>query len=85
MLLTKEVEVAITSVNVSHYRNKGYNIPTKHSEKSHKEVVDIGAKILVKVEDLPTKSHIKIQYQCDICKEIFTITYADWTQRKAKR
>ena len=82
MLLTKEVEVAITSVNVSHYRNKGYDIPTTHSEKSHKEVVDIGAKILVKVEDLPIKSHIKIQYQCDICKEIFTITYADWTQRK---
>lgn len=82
MLLTHEVEIPIYSQNVNHYKNKGYNIPMKYSDKMGYEIIDRGVPILVKVEDLPKTSHVQIQYQCDVCGEIFTTSWCDWNRRK---
>lgn len=86
MILTKEVLVKVTSCNVKHYINLGYNIPmreaTKHTKRVNKVdyVYDLPTKIIVKVDDLPKKSNIHIDVLCDCCKEtINTISYATHT------
>lgn len=84
MLLTKEVEVSVGARNLAYYKEKGYDIPMCYSEKSCKFVVDFSKKITVKIEDLPPSSHIKIQYKCDNCGEVFTTEYATWNQSKYK-
>lgn len=55
MIISKEVEVNISSKNINIYKNKGY------------ENVLLNEKLIVKVEDVPLGSHVKIQVKCDIC------------------
>lgn len=80
MLLTQEIEIYVTPRTVAHYKEKGYIIPTKISEKSKKEVIDSKHPITVKIQDLPENSHAKIKYQCDSCKRTYTTVYADWNK-----
>lgn len=54
MLLTKEIEIRVTSHTIKHYRNLGYEC-------------NFGDIIIVKVEDLPPKSHAIVDVQCDYC------------------
>lgn len=62
-ILTKEVEVKLWGNNIKHYHNLGYNGKR-------------GDIIIVKVEDLPRNSHIKVDVLCDICmKKSNTIPY----------
>lgn len=82
MLLTKQIEVYITPRNINHYKEKGYAIPMKYSEKSGKEIIDSNIPILVMIEDLSRGSHARIECQCDNCHEIQTFRYADWCRRK---
>lgn len=84
LLLTKTVEINITSRTVNHFKEKGYLIPTKYSEKSKKEVFDFESAILVNVRDLPSSSHIKIKYKCDNCEKEFLTEYCAWNQTKYK-
>lgn len=72
-LVTKEVEVNITSRNVNYYEEKGYYIPKvlHHG----KYVVSGETKIIVKIEDLRKTSKVPIVYRCDCCNEEYTITY----------
>lgn len=84
MLLTKTVEINITPRTVNHFKEKGYLIPVKYSEKSKKEVFDFESTILVNVLDLPSSSHTKIKYKCDNCGEEFITEYCAWNQTKYK-
>ena len=56
----------------------------KYSEKSHKMVINSDIPIVVKIGDISKNSHIKIQYQCDNCGEIFTTTWCIWNRKKYK-
>lgn len=84
MLLTKMVDINITPRTVAHYKNKGYLIPMKYSEKSKKEVLDSNVYISVNVLDLPKSSHVKIKYRCDNCGKDFETEYCGWNQSKYK-
>lgn len=63
MLLTEEVEVALTS-NIKWYENKGYTIP-RHKNKRGRLAVKEGAIIKVKVQDLPKGSIKEVKIKCD--------------------
>ena len=78
MLLTEQVEMVITSRNAGYYKALGYDIPMKHNDKTGKDVIDVGKKIVVKTNDLPNGSHIRIEYRCDCCGGIFSTEYHDW-------
>jgi hypothetical protein len=55
MILSKEVEVNITHLNIDHYKSLGYYL------------IKCNQKIKVKVDDLPHQSNIKILVKCDMC------------------
>lgn len=81
LLITKEVEVTITN-NAKYYEDL-YIIP-KWIDKQNKEKVKRGTKILVKVEDLPSRSNVFIDVECDGCgKELNNIKWSNY-QRSIK-
>ena len=53
MIITKEVEIKLRGRNIKHFKNKGYDISKNE--------------IIVKVEDLMKKSHVKILVKCGKC------------------
>jgi hypothetical protein len=81
MLISKEIEVNLTSANINHYERLGYEIPRKLN--GHKKYnVPKNTKIIVKVEDLPKGSHVQIEYKCDICGKIVPCMYKTYLQMK---
>ena len=83
MLLTKNVEVGVSSGNYKHYEKLGYEIP-KHYDSGHKKWKFIrGAKICVKVEDLMISS-VKVRVKCDICGEEKEVIYQGYLNNKHK-
>ena len=85
-ILTKEVEVRLNSSNIAHFKNLGYNIPMKEPCERYKKrginfVYDLGAPMIVKVEDLMKNSSAYIDVLCDMCnKEILHIKYSDYNK-----
>ena len=63
MLLTKEVEVVLTSNTINYYENLSYEIPKVYSQGKYR--VKKGTILKVKVEDLPDKSNVKVNVKCD--------------------
>lgn len=84
MLVPNQViAIKINSNNVKHYKELGYNIPTKNSDwKGKGIVVDMGKEIYVKIEDLPINSRIKVKVICDYCGEIHEKNYQDYNKSK---
>lgn len=85
MLLTQEVEIKVRPYTLEHYKSLGYEIPMKKSSKSYfnktgKEYVyDLSKPILVKVKDLSSGSHAKVEALCDYCqKEVVSLSYFDY-------
>ena len=70
-LISTEAEVVLGGRNIKWFEDKGYEIP-KITNKKGKERFDLGAKILVKVEDLQDGSKTFVDVQCDHCGEILT-------------
>jgi len=64
MLITKEVEVKLSSVNIKHFENLEYKIP-KYLDKNNILRVKKGTIINVKVEDLSKGSNAKVDVKCD--------------------
>jgi hypothetical protein len=62
MIKTEKIEVNITVRNITYFKNLNYD-------------VKIGESILVKVEDLARYSRIKVDVECDECKNIKKLTY----------
>ena len=67
MLISKEVKKLITPRVAKKYRDLGYDLPNNIPRK--------GIEIFVKVNDLPTNSKDKIQYECDNCHNVFYTEY----------
>jgi len=63
MILSKEVEINITTRNITFYKNRGY------------VNISLGDCLLIKIEDLNTGSPIKIDVICDNCDTKKTIQY----------
>ena len=74
MLLTKTVEVQITSNTFEYYKNKGYEIIRKMN-KNGKLVTPRGTKIIINVEDLKDGSDTKVSVKCDNCGKILNISW----------
>ena len=86
-ILTKEVEVKLTSNTVGYYKNLGYEIPMKKASESYynktgKEFVcDTNITIVVKVTDLPKRSNKTVKILCDMCKiNTMEVRYADYNK-----
>lgn len=78
-LLTKEVEVGMSSNNIIRYRELGYEIPT-HKDINGRITVKRGTKIKVKVEDLPSFSSVKVKIQCDNCGKIHDTRFSHYSR-----
>lgn len=83
MLLTKEVEVVAFS-NSDYYESKGYYIYRYFDTRIRKVLIPRDLKILIKIEDLPIKSRVKITYSCDDCNKIVETSYANYTRKTSK-
>lgn len=83
-LITKEVEVTITSSNINHLISKGYAIPMREASKSYKKrwkvdmVYDFGAKIVINVHDLLDYSKYKVLVKCDYCGKEYYVTWQNY-------
>lgn len=64
--MTKEVEIKPSGKSIQYYKDKGYDVKWRQP-------------LVVKVEDLPRGSSVKLEVLCDFCKkEKRTITYYDY-------
>lgn len=77
MLLTKEVEVGLVSSVIKHYEDLGYKIP-RRKDKYGILSVKSGTKIIVKVNDLPITSLVKVEVECDYCGESHPKVYGKY-------
>lgn len=76
-LLSKEVFVTLTPVNINYYEALGYEIPRRKTKK-YKMQVPRGTKLKVNIEDLSQRSSVKVLIRCDCCDkeyEVFYYTY----------
>lgn len=87
-IITKEVEVRVSSFNVEYYRSLGYQIPMKKASKEYARkkkkqyVYDYSNPIIVKIQDLQKGSHVIIEVLCDCCNEkVLKMTYNNYNQR----
>ena len=64
-ILEKEVIIRLHTLTVNYYEGKGYDIPKKIKNGILR--VDYKSSILVKVEDLPNGSNLKVTKVCDDC------------------
>ena len=68
-LITKEVEIQPVFETIKYFSNKGYSIPRRKDNKGRITIAR-GTKIIVKVEDLPKYSKVKVIVECDGCNKI---------------
>lgn len=82
MVVNNIIEVGLRgNKSLSHYREKGYIIPTKIGKKG-REVIDYSKKIYVKLEDMPEYSEAKVTVKCDYqevgCRDIYQKKVGDY-------
>jgi hypothetical protein len=80
MLLIKEVEVELNGKNVKWFEDKGYEIPRRKTKWGDISIPS-GTKILVKVEDLPHGSDVKMEVKCDCCGKIVNPAWRNYIKR----
>lgn len=68
MLLTKKINVRVTSNMCKYYRSKGYEFQCNDF-------------IEIDIEDLPTSSNLKVLVKCDVCSKEYELTYFDYNRR----
>ena len=78
-LISEYVEIKLGGRNIKYYENLGYEIP-RRKDKWGKVLVPKGAKITVKVKDLPKGSHTKVKIRCDNpdCNKEYEVVYRDY-------
>jgi hypothetical protein len=64
MIIDKQVLVNTINSNKKYYSNLGYDVNKKN--------------ILVKIEDIPKGSHLKVNCKCLLCEEITNIVYRNY-------
>lgn len=80
-LLTKEVEIQLTSKNIKHYEKNGYEIPRYYNKNSCTWRVKRGTTIFVKIEDVPKFSHINVYLECDCCGKHYPSLYSNYSKQ----
>ena len=73
-LLTKEVEILLSSRIIKYYEDLGYYIP-REGFVNGKPTVKRGTKIKVRVDDLLENSNVFVDVECDVCKKILPMKY----------
>ncbi len=81
LLITESVWTRLGGRNDSHYGKIGYHIPRKRN-KQGRMLVARGTKILVRVEDLPKGSEIKVEFKCNNCGEHQWTMYRDYLKNR---
>ncbi len=81
MLITKEVHITAFS-NPSFYEDKGYVIDKYFSKQFNRFIVKRNLKIKVKIEDIPLKSNVFIEYSFDSCGMIVSDKYSNFNIKK---
>lgn len=79
-LITQTVKVKVSNQVGTHYKNKGYVLPTHITR--NKQCVIRGAEIEVKVWDLTDNSQADIEYECDCCHKIVHTTWIKYRHSK---
>lgn len=79
MLLTKEIEMNINNGNVRRYEELGYKID-KVVGKTERLAIKPNTKILVKIEDIPKMSHVKVNVTSDNCGCNYDILFSDYNR-----
>lgn len=75
MLSRDEVEITLHR-DFAYYKNLGYKLPFHIDSRGRK--VSRGEKIMVKVKDLPPKSTVIIDAECDYCGKIYHPKYVNY-------
>jgi DNA-directed RNA polymerase subunit M/transcription elongation factor TFIIS len=84
MILQETVSITLNSSNIKHYESLGYSIPRIRAKYyPHTLSVPRGTNLLIKIKDLQSQSHIKVDVQCDICGTKKKIRY--YTLEKSSR
>jgi hypothetical protein len=65
-ILENEIYANLTSTNIKHFEQIGYEIPRYIDRKGRLRVKN-GTKILVPLKDLPKGSNVKVTKVCDLC------------------
>ena len=82
-LITKEVQIRVSSKYIKHLESLGYIIPMKKSSNKSKYskqyIYDTDAYITVRVEHLLPNSRAIVQCKCDYCGDIFDCSYDLYT------
>ena len=65
----QKIHIKITRRNINHYRQCGYD-------------VNVGDEIDIKVTDLISGSHIKVNVKCDYCGKVIQVAYRDYIKYK---
>jgi hypothetical protein len=88
MLITDRVEVLLHSQNVPYYEGLGYTIHRRRRStrvSKNAETVPKGTTLIVKVSDLPKRSHAKVDVLCDYCqKEVVSKTYDKYNYQRRR-
>lgn len=69
MLIDEMIIVHWNNANKKHYEDLGYIFTNNNDE------------LTIRVEDLPTGSHIKVKVKCDYCGSIIERSYSDYIRR----
>lgn len=80
MIISKSIEIPLHPKTIKYYESLGYEIP-RFPSKYNKSILSTpnGTKIVIKIEDLPLMSNLKVEYQCDYCGEKDWKTYCNLT------
>lgn len=81
-LLTKDVEVNLTSKNIDYYENLGYEIPRYYNKNSCTWRVKRGTTIIVKISDIPQNSMYDVSVDCDCCGKNLSMPYQRYNANK---
>lgn len=83
-LIVEDIEVELSSSNIKHYTSLGYIIP-KRKNAVGKLTTPRGTKIKVKSFDLQRGSSEFIHIKCDLCGQILTQHYYQYSYRKHEK
>ena len=83
MLITKKVEVVLSSANIDYYENLGYQIE-RTKDSSYRKRVKRGTKLLVNIEHVPKNSNTEVEIMCDYCKIKYNRKYYSYNKSKSK-
>ena len=79
-LLSTEVEIRLKAQNIKYYENLGYEIPRYYNKNNHKYSVKQETTLMVKIQDLPLNSNVKVEVECDYCHKRYMVRYCDYNK-----